>query len=96
LLNSEEFIETASTVTKCSFHDSEGFLFNSDQSYNIKVDNNVFYNGMKALAQMIDGKKNYFRSNLLVYVKKRKGMAEIGLHDWSAFGQFSGYKGVPD
>jgi hypothetical protein len=79
-------ISTASTVVGCSFHDSDGFLLNSDRSYNVAVENNVFYNGQKALVQMIDGKLNFFRKNLLIYVRKRKNMAEIGIHDWAAFG----------
>ncbi len=49
LLNSDDYISYGSSVVGCSFHDSEGFLLNSDRSFNITVENNVFYNGQKAL-----------------------------------------------
>jgi hypothetical protein len=38
---------------------------------------------------MIDGKRNYFRNNLMIYVKKRVGVAKTGIHDWAALLQFT-------
>jgi hypothetical protein len=58
-------------VQGCSFHDSNGQLFNSETSYDVKVDNNVFYRGVKILAQMISGVNNIFSNNLLIYVQQR-------------------------
>lgn len=38
---------------------------------------------------MIEGKKNFFRNNLLIYVKKRENVANTGIHDWAALLQFN-------
>ncbi len=42
---------------------------------------------------MIDGLKNFFTNNLLIYVKKRDTTAAsaTGVNDWAVLGQFIGY-----
>jgi hypothetical protein len=52
----------------------------------VKVDNNVFYRGVKILAQMISGVNNIFSNNLLIYVQQR---TVGGAPDFAVLGQFT-------
>ena len=55
-----------SKVFGCSLHDSGGWFLNSMNSDRIIVENNFFFNGVRALVQMIDGKNNICKNNLLM------------------------------
>jgi hypothetical protein len=61
----------SSSVVGCSFHDSKGLHFHADTAYDIYINYNVFYNGVKMLVKMINGVNNTFTDNLMVYVQVR-------------------------
>jgi hypothetical protein len=71
-----------------AFHSSFGPLFNAVSSHDILVENNVFYNGVRFLASMVDGMNNRFKNNALISVKKRM-LEEFGLPNWSVLANFA-------
>jgi len=79
-------------VQGCTFHDSEGILFDSEGSANVNVNNSIFYRGVRILARMVDGEYNTFTNNLLINVRVRK-IQQLGgpignLYNWAVLGAF--------
>jgi len=75
-------------VTGCSFHDSTGMFLTIRDSQYITVENNVFFNGQKALVQINDSQYVKFKNNLMIYVTKRI-LNESGIANWAVFGNFN-------
>lgn len=61
-------VRKTSNVQGCSFHEAKGYLLNADTAYDININYNVFYYGVKMLVKMINGVNNIFTDNLMIYM----------------------------
>lgn len=62
-------------------------MLNAVESHDIKIENNIFYNGVKILASMIEGHNNQFMNNALIFVRLRD-INTGSFINWASLGYF--------
>ena len=65
-------LRNKSSVVGCSFHNSPGMHLNADSSYDLYINKNAFYNGIRFSVRMVSGVNNTFTNNLIIYNQLRK------------------------
>jgi hypothetical protein len=87
----DDTVDLPNVIKRSSFHDSTGMQISAQNSYALTIDNNVFFNAMKAFVYITDVNKVTISNNLFIYVTQRPNPKNTMLDNWAVFIDFVVY-----